>query len=181
MSATGAVNLTITGSEWFQPREFHGVNLTASQVKLDLHIANYPFGGTGTRLAFDVNLTSFSQGSATQWNTVPWPEGQGLSMDARNTTALFAWSSDAIADGRLVSVVSSQASVDAFSRHVLLAYPTAASIDHDPVFGIHDKRVTGSPGVVGPPTGVLSPAVIAFVGTLGAGSVVLYLVERRKK
>jgi hypothetical protein len=178
-TATGLASLTVTAYEWFEARQFQGENLTASQVKLDLRIAGYPFASSNSRLALDVNLTSFSQGSATQWNMIPWPEGQGVGMNAGNTSAMFAWSGTAEADNVRASVASSQTVTDAFSRHVFLAYPRASVIEHDPVFGIVDNRIGGNN--LGPSPFSLSLTWTAFVATLAAGAAVIYVIERRKR
>lgn len=178
LAATGPANVTVAGFQWFAPRMFQGVNLTPFQGKLDLTIESYPFLDAGSRLAFELNVTAFSQGSATNWEVVPWPDGQGIGADSANTTAIFAWSSSATADGISTPVAGTVASEGALSRHVFLGYPRADLIQHDPLFGISDKRLGDA--VVVPPPGLVSAALIAFVATLVGASVFLYATERRK-
>lgn len=180
LSATGPANVTITGYQWFRPKVFQGTNLTPFQAKLDLTVEAYPFADVGSRLAMELNFTSFSQGSSTSWQVIPWPEGQALGVDATNTTAILAWSSHATADGAPVSVVGTVVPADAFSRHVYFSYPRAGRIQHDPVFGITDKRLTSEVTNVPPPFS-LNGAWIAFIATLVAASATIYAVEHRKR
>ena len=177
LSGAGLVNLTIIGYQWFEPRSFQGTNVTPLQVKLGLRIADYPFVAASSRLALEVNLTSFRQGSATNWEVIPWAQGQGWGMDAGETTALFAWSATALADGAPVPVVGTTVPRDAFSRHVLLAYPRASAIEHDPVFGITDKRLVS--GTIVRPVSLTPWIPIAAI--LGTSAVVLYTVMRRRR
>jgi hypothetical protein len=186
MSATGPANVTIAGYQWFRPRVFQGVNLTPFQAKLDLTIADYPFVDPDSRLAWELNFTSFSQGSSTDWELVPWPEGQAIGADSANTTAIFAWASNATADGVSTRVSVSVVTVDDHSRHVFLGYPQANLIHHDPVLGITDKRIGALPddampdGVV-PPSFSLNTAWIAFIATLAVAALAIYTTERRKR
>lgn len=180
ISATGPANLTISGYQWFRPRIFQGANLTPLQAKLDLSIEDYPFVSTSSRLALELKFTSFSQGSSTNWEVLPWPQGQALGADSTNTTAIFAWSSSATADGVPTSVIGTVVPVDALSREVFLSYPRASVIEHDPVLGITDKRVSTEHGIVPNPF-VLSAVAIAFVTTLAVASLAIYVTERRKR
>jgi hypothetical protein len=181
LSATGPPNVTVTGYQWFRPRTFQGVNLTPLQVKLDLTIQDYPFVDSGSRLAWELNFTSFSQGSSTNWELVPWPEGQAIGADSANATAIFAWSSNATADGERARVVGTIVTVDDFSRHVFLGYPQASLIHHDPVLGVTDKRIGGAPDGVVPPSFSPSLSWIAFIVTLAVASLAIYTTERRKR
>ena len=181
LSATGPANVTITSYQWFSPRVFQGTNLTPFQAKLDLTVAAYPFLDVGSRLALELNFTSFSQGSPTNWEVLPWPQGQALGVDALNTTAIFAWSSNATAEGVPASVVGTVVPVDAFSRHVFLSYPRADLIQHDPVLGITDKRVSSREEIIVPAPVFVSAAWIAFIATLAAASAAVYVAERRKR
>lgn len=181
MAATGPANVTVVGYQWFRPRVFQGVNLTPLQAKLDMTIQDYPFVDAGSRLAWELNFTSFSQGSSTDWELVPWPEGQAIGADSVNTTAIFAWASNATADGVSTPVTATVETVDALSRHVFLAYPQAALIQHDPVLGITDKRLGAVPDRVVPSPFSLSIAWVVFIATLAVASLAIYTTERRRK
>jgi len=181
MSATGPANVTIVGYQWFRPRVFQGVDVTPFQAKLDLAFQDYPFVDPGSRLALELNFTAFSQGSSTDWELVPWPEGQAIGADSTNTTAIFAWSSNATADGVSTRVAGTVVPVDDLSRHVFLAYPRASLIQHDPVLGITDKRIGAVPDRVVSPSFSFSTAWIAFIATLAIASLAIYATERRKR
>jgi hypothetical protein len=180
ISKIGSPSLNLTAYQWFVPRSFQGVNVTPFDIKLDIEVDGYPFASPSSRLALHMNATAFSQGSATNWEVVPWPEGQGIGADSENTSAVFLWSDHATADGASAPVVGTVVPVDDFSRHVYLAYPQAAAIDHDPILGIQDTRLAG--GVDPLPSGPLvSFALVAFAVTLVAATAAVYLVERRKR
>jgi len=180
--AGGAVNLSVTAFQWFEPRVFQGQNLTPLQVKLDIRIAGYPFVATDSRLAVELNVTSFSQGISTDWEVVPWPEGQGLAMDAAVTQAIFAWASSATADGMQTPVAGTSVAAGSLSRHVYLAYPHATVIEHDPVLGILDKRGPwGRSILVGPVPFSVDMTWVAFGATVAVSAAALYVLERRKR
>jgi len=181
LSGSGPVSLAVTGYQWFDSRSFQGTNMTPGRVKIDLSIGSYPFQSLNSRLAVELNVTSFSQQSSTDWSVLPSTYGEGLGIDASNTTAVFAWASTALADNVSAQVVGTVLPVDSLSRSVYFSYPYAASIQHDPVLGITDKRLTGGQ-VLGPP-GVASFAWawIAFGGALFGTGAVIYFVERRKR
>ncbi len=181
VAATARFNFSVSAYQWFAPQSFQGVNVTPTSVKLDFRIEDYPYASPSSRLALEVNLTSFSQGSDTGWTQTPWPEGEGLDSSAGNTSAFFAWSGNASADGVLRPVVSSVIPVDLYTRDLYLSYPHAAYIAHDPVLGIADHRLASIPSI----PGSLGPALwnltwIAFIATLAAGAIALFAVERRK-
>src|SRR5688572_24162751 len=155
MSATGSANVTIVGYQWFRPRTFQGVNLTPFQAKLDMTYADYPFVDPDSRLALELNFTAFSQGSSTNWDVMPWPEGHAIGADSTNTTAIFAWASNATADGVETPVAGTVVDVDPLSRRVFLSYPQADLIQHDPVLGVTDKRIGAMPDRVVPPSSSL--------------------------
>ncbi len=184
LAASSTFNFSVSAYQWFTPQAFHGANVTPTSVKLDFRIEDYPYVSTTSRLALEANLTSFSQGTSSNWNMVPWPEGQGLSSDAGNTSAFFAWSGEAYANGVLAPVVSTVLPGDAYTRTLYLSYPHAAYLAHDPVLGISDKRISGGSNVIppsGPGTSPPDPTFIAFVATLIAGSAVVVAAERRKR
>ena len=181
ISATGPLNLTITGYQWFTSRSFQGTNVAPTNVKMDLGIGSYPFQTTNSRLAMELKVTSFSQGSSTNWGVVPWPDGKALGIDASNTSAVFAWSFTAIADGVSSTVVDTVVPVDALSQSVYLSYPRASLIRHDPVLGITDKRLGGGQLVLPPPLSSFGPAWLGFGVTLAATAVVIFAIERRKR
>jgi hypothetical protein len=180
MSAGGPFNLTVTGYQWFRPRSFSGNNLTSSSAKLELGVDSYPFKSSNSRLALELRVTSFSQNSAGNWGVVPWPNGRAVGSETANTTAVFAWSSTADADGRRAPVVDTIAPIDALSRGVYLSYPRASRIHHDPVLAIADKRVEGS-FTLTPPAPYVVSAWLVFGATLVATAAVILVLERRKR
>jgi hypothetical protein len=180
MSARGPFNLTVTGYQWFRPRSFGGNNLTSSSAKLELGIESYPYKSSNSRLALELKVTSFSQSSSGRWGVVPWPNGQAVGSDTTNTTAVFAWSSTADADGRPAPVVDTIAPIDALSRSVYLSYPRASRIHHDPVLAIADKRVAGG-FTVTPPTSYVIWPWIALGASLVATAAVILVLERRRR
>lgn len=179
-SADGPVDLTLVGYQWFSSRSFQGTSIGLGQLKMDLAIESYPLQGGNSRLALELSVKSFSQQSSTEWSLVPSTGGQALEMDAVNTSAVFAWSSTVIADGVSSTVMSTVAPIDALSTRVLLSYPGAASILHDPVLGIADKRLEGAQPFV-PPAAPGLVAWIAFGMTASATACAVVLIERRKR
>lgn len=180
MSASGPLNLNVTGFQWFTPRSFQGTNVTAGHVKMDWSLGSYPFRAPNSRLAMEINVTSFSQLSSTNWEVVPWANGSALGIGAANTSAVFAWSSTAIADGASSPVVATVIPVDTLSRNVYLSYPQAALIQHDPVLGITDNRLGGQV-VIPPAIPGAGWAALTFGVTLAATAAVILFIERRKR
>jgi hypothetical protein len=180
MSAGGPFNLTVTGYQWFRPRSFSGNNLSTSSAKVELGIDSYPFKSSNSRLALELKVTSFSQSSSGNWGVVPWPNGQAVGSDTANTTAVFAWSSTADADGRPVPVVDTIAPIDALSRSVYLSYPRASRIHHDPVLAIADKRVEGGFTLMPPASYVISPWIVFGATSVATAAVILVLVRRKR-
>jgi hypothetical protein len=180
IQATGPVNLTITGYQWLSPRSFQGTNMTPGQVKMEFDIGSYPFQTSNSRLALELQVTSFSQQSSTNWSVSPWNNGEAIGSDAVNTTAVFAWAATALADGAPAPVFGSVVPFDALSRTLFLAYSHGDLIQHDPVLAITDKRLGGQLAV--PMLASAFPwAWVAFGSTLGLSAVLILVVERRKR
>lgn len=175
----GPVGFSVLAYQWFSGRTFQGVWVTPMQLKLEFRIAGYPFAENDTRLAMELNMTSFARDSESYWTVTAWDQGQNLTAGAENTTAVFAWSSSALADGLAGPVGASVVRVDQYSSQVFLSYPHAAEIQHDPVLGVIDRRLNSQFASSTP--SIFPVSLAAFILTISVVATTVFLLERRRR
>ncbi len=85
----------------------NGVTLTPNSLKIDVEIHNFPYNNTGSSLALKSKLKSETEFKVDDDTT---EETTGLAFDESQVTiglGFFSWAETALADGNVVSVVSS--------------------------------------------------------------------------
>ncbi|NOZ59038.1 MAG: hypothetical protein GXO66_05625 [Euryarchaeota archaeon] len=159
----------IAGVLFSTPATYEGTPLKATEMKVLVRVADFPFEEENSRLALKAEVSSELGVEA---------DGSYFYAESQTTLVYFDWSGEVSADGAASVAKVSSASSDG-EWFVYVTYPRASEIVHDPRVGVELKgQAGGAPaGSAEQGKGICGPTALLLLALLPAAT---YAALRRR-
>jgi len=178
MVGTGdPLNLTLSSFLFLRPTSYKGIPLTPTKLKLDIEMRDIRYLRNDTALAIELTLESAQY----QLRSNGTAASESVSASSAAAEAFFTWSTNATVDGRAAPIGWTISRTSDTATSVVLSYPRGDQINHDPILGLEQKSVLGSPPGTGDQGGTTLWLLSLGFAVGAVASATVYVLQRRAR